>query len=113
MMTLSALGAITHQDLEDGVLLDYMRSRNAPENRSERYGSFEIDELCERESLSLFRFKKNHIEKLKELLNIPDVITTLQRYKVSGKLNFTIEYKTMTYGRQYETPPTHSAIYGR
>lgn len=97
ILNLSALGAITDQDLEAAVLLNYMDTRNAPENRTEKYGPFEIDELNERECLALFRFKKNDIEKLQDMLCIPAVITTSQRYSVSGMMGLCILLRRLSY----------------
>jgi hypothetical protein len=40
ILYLSTLGVITDREFEDSV--DCMNTRSAPENRSERYGSFDI-----------------------------------------------------------------------
>ena len=51
--------------------INYSNSLNVPH---ENYDRFDIDNLCDDECLSEFRFYKNDIYKLQEVLRIPEEI---------------------------------------
>jgi hypothetical protein len=106
ILSLSAFGVITDQELEDCVFIHDMNVRKAPENRRERYGTFEIEDLSDRECYALFRFNKNDIGRLVELLNIPEVISTNNRYSVSGTVGLCILLRRLCYpNRLFDIEP--------
>lgn len=97
ILSLYALEAISEQDLETAYLVDCFEPRKDQENRKSKYGGFNLDELSEKECLTLFRFNKNDIQKLRSLLSIPETIETRQRYSVSGLTGLCVLLRRLAY----------------
>ena len=84
LFTLAAAGFISHDELEDAILVSILTPADAPRIRAEKYGRLDIDEWTEKECLTLFRFSKNDSEILVNLLNIPYKIITPDRHSTTG-----------------------------
>ena len=72
-------------DLSDDefiMLYDVNKSRN--NYPYWRYGRFELDSLDDDEACVQFRFFRNDIYRLKEVLHIPDIVRTYNRMIVDG-----------------------------
>ena len=70
---------INHNDGDEFVVLyDLSASKNL-DFPYDLYGQFDLEELDESESFADFRFEKRDIRILKEVLQIPDMITCSQR----------------------------------
>ena len=71
---------INHNDGDEFVALyDLSASKNL-DFPYDLYGQFDLEELDESESFAEFRFEKRDIRILKEVLQIPDMITWSQRF---------------------------------
>lgn len=71
-------------DLDDMILNHILHGEALLGNRAALYGAFQLDTLNDTQCLSLFRFKKEHLQPLKMALGIPEQIF-FNRINLSGK----------------------------
>lgn len=86
LLDLAELGELHHNDFEEAMLHEILQVRRPPLIRSTKYGKLNLNELSDKEIVSNFRFKRQHIQRLADALGLPDIITMPNRYSVSSKL---------------------------
>ena len=86
-------------DDEFVVLYDLSASKNL-DVPYDSYAQFDLDELDESESFAEFRFGKRDIRILKEVLQIPDMITCRQRSVCDG-LEVSMLFKRLSFPCRY------------
>ena len=67
----------------------------------ETYDEFCLDDLCDDQSKNNFRFFKNNIFRLKEILRIPENISCPNRVKIDGTEAFCMFLKRFAYPCRY------------
>ena len=88
-------------DDEHFLLLHDLYSSRQPDFPYDNYEPFDLDELDESECVAEFRFKKRHVRKLLEVLQIPDPIICDQRSICDGIEGLCMLLKRMSYPCRY------------
>ena len=86
-------------DDEFGVMFDAYKSRNYYTHW--KYEPFDLNKYDDAATWSLFRFFKNDIRRLKDVLRLPDTIITYNRMRVDGIEALCIFLKRIAYPCRY------------
>ena len=86
LLDVGPLGALSDEEIEDGIL-HHILSRQVPRRRAWDYGHFDIENMTEDDVKLIFRFEKQHINQLSQVLRIPNEIRTQERHVVGGRFH--------------------------
>ena len=86
------------------------QSVSTPDFQYEIYDSFCLVDLCDDQCKNNFRFFKNDIFRLKEILQIPENISCANRVKIVGIEAFRIFLKRFAYPCRYANKRSHLSL---